>query len=264
MNVEIKNSPVAADGRTCWTAETLTEQLISFGVARGDLLMVHSAIRGCGRIEGGAEAIVHALVDAIGPAGTVVFPTFTGVRENHPDTPPVFDRRQTPCWTGALPETARKLPGGVRSFHPTHSCVAFGGDAADITADHYNSVTPIDSHSPIYKVAQRGGKILIIGLDLKCLTLAHHVEELLKHPDPCFAQPCLCLMIDGSHREQKEYYLHDWDVKAVDYELFRPFLEKRSAVKPIQFGDSAGWLLDAAKTLDAITEAYKQWVVRAT
>ena len=248
-----------AGGRTRWTADLLARQLTNAGVGEGDLLLVHAAIRSCGYVEGGTSAILDALRKAVGTSGTLVFPTFTGARENHPDNPPAFDRRRSGCWTGALPREAMKLPGAVRSFHPTHSCVAVGPRADELTREHHLSETPIDSRSPIQKLARLKGKILIIGLDLKCLTLVHSVEEVVKHPDPCFARPCRCLMIDGDRRELRDYYLHDWGVPLIDYEKYRPFLRRARAIKGLELGDSPCWLLKTDATLTVVDRMLRRW-----
>lgn len=245
----------ARGGREVWTAQALARQLTRAGVRPGDTLLVHSALRGCGYVEGGVEAILRALLLAVGRTGTLVLPTLTGSRLDHPDHPPTFDRCHTPCWTGALPQHALARPEAVRSFHPTHSCVAIGPRALEMTRDHERSLTPVDALSPYQKVVQQGGKILIMGLDLRCLTLVHGAEEMRRRPDPCHARPCRCLMIDGPRRELRPYRLHDWSVVPRDYETFRPALERAKAIRPLRIGDAASWLLDAARAWPVLCRA---------
>ncbi len=227
------------------------------GIRRGDVVLVHSAIRRCGYVEGGADGLLPGLPCAVGDAGTLVFPTPTGSRTDSPAHPPSFDRLRTPCWTGALAQRALGWPGAVRSFHPTHSCVAVGPMAHALTREHFDSVTPVDAHSPFQKVVQHGGKILIIGLDLKCLTLVHAVEEMIRQPDPCHARLCRCLMVDGDRRELKDYRLHDWSVVAPDYEQYRPTLEKAGAIRALKVGDAASWLLDGSLAFEALQRVMK-------
>ena len=246
----------ARGGREVWTAEGLARQLNRGGVRRGDLLLVHSAIRSCGYVEGRANGMLHALRLAVGTEGTLLFPTLTGSRTDHPDHPPSFDRQRTPGWTGALSQCALDGPGAIRSLHPTHSCVALGPQAHALTNDHVDSVTPVDARSPYQQVAHQGGKILIVGLDLTCLTLAHAVEEARARPDPCFARPCRCLIVDGDRRFVKDYRLHDWSVAPSDYEALRPALEKAGAIRALKVGDAASWLLDAGLALKTMERAW--------
>ena len=43
----------------------------------GDVLVVHSSLKSMGHVEGGAECVIAALTDAIGPEGTLILPAFT-------------------------------------------------------------------------------------------------------------------------------------------------------------------------------------------
>lgn len=242
----------ARGGREVWSTDELAGQLRRSGVRRGDIVLVHSALRSCGYLEGGADGLLHGLLQAVGSEGTVLFPTLTGARTDHPDRALTFDRRNAPCWTGALPQRALSWPGAVRSFHPTHSCVAIGPAAEALTQDHENSVTPVDERSPYQQVVRHGGKFLIIGLDLKCLTLVHGQEEQARRPDPCHKRPTPCLMIDGDRREIRPYRLHDWSVVAPDYERYRPALRRARAIRPVRIGDAAGWLLDGPRAWRAL------------
>ena len=57
------------------TAESLRRDLESLGVAEGMILVVHSSLSAIGWVSGGAQAVVLALQEALGPAGTLVVPT---------------------------------------------------------------------------------------------------------------------------------------------------------------------------------------------
>src|SRR3954468_14214842 len=103
--------------------------------------MMHWSMGSLGFVAGGTQAVVTALLDVLGPDGTLVVPTH--MPENcdpagwgNPPVPadwwpiirsgsPGFDPRRTPSrWMGVLPETVRMWPGAVRSDHPYVSCAA--------------------------------------------------------------------------------------------------------------------------------------------
>src|SRR5215216_7553101 len=63
-------SPVTRDG--------LAADLGRLGVRPGSVLLVHSSLSSLGWVCGGAQAVVEALLDALGPDGTLVVPTHTG------------------------------------------------------------------------------------------------------------------------------------------------------------------------------------------
>ena len=50
----------------------LSHDLARLGVASGDLVMVHASLRAVGLVEGGGDTVIRALLDALGPAGTLV------------------------------------------------------------------------------------------------------------------------------------------------------------------------------------------------
>src|SRR5215472_13751734 len=60
------------------TRETLVEQLRALGVVPGDVLLVHSSFRALRPVKGGPQGVIDALVETIGPSGTLVMPSWTG------------------------------------------------------------------------------------------------------------------------------------------------------------------------------------------
>jgi hypothetical protein len=63
--------------RLPWTRASLTTAMRSLGVVEGALLSVHASMSQLGYVIGGAETVVDALLDAVGPGGTVVMQTHT-------------------------------------------------------------------------------------------------------------------------------------------------------------------------------------------
>ncbi len=51
---------------------TLARDLVALGVPRGGLVMVHASMRRVGPIDGGADALLDALHDVLGPEGTMM------------------------------------------------------------------------------------------------------------------------------------------------------------------------------------------------
>ena len=50
--------------------------LKNVGVEAGDTLLVHSSLSACGHVVGGAQTIIEALIEAVGPNGNFFVPTF--------------------------------------------------------------------------------------------------------------------------------------------------------------------------------------------
>jgi len=137
----------------------ITSGLRSAGVREGDSLVVHSSLRAIGPIDGGAEAVIDALLDAVGRDGTVAMPTFNYSRP----AVSIYDARETPGRTGMLTELFRKRPNALRSDHPSHSMAAIGQRAAEYLADHPKHGA-FGLGSPLDRIAAAGGHVLLIGV----------------------------------------------------------------------------------------------------
>jgi aminoglycoside 3-N-acetyltransferase len=155
------------------TKSDLLRALQDLGLIPGDSLIVHSSLRTLGEVDGGADTVLDALLETLGPAGNLMLPTFNYTR---PLPEPHFDPGQTPGRTGILPEIGRKRPGAVRSLHPTHSVAVLGPDAGELTRDHLKT-RAFGIGSPIDRLAKRGGKVLLVGVGNNANSTIHVGEE---------------------------------------------------------------------------------------
>ncbi len=76
-----------------FTRGSLREDLLDLGVEAGSTVMVHSSLSRLGWVAGGAQAVVMALMDALGPTGTLVMPTHSG----HLTDPARWERPPVPA-----------------------------------------------------------------------------------------------------------------------------------------------------------------------
>ncbi len=164
------------------TREDIADGLRGLGVKEGDVLLVHSSLSRFGYVEGGAEAVIDALLDAVGTTGTVMLPTHTWDRMSAENA--VFDVRQTPCCVGQIPETFRRRAAALRGLHPTHSCAVIGPLREEMLRDHETQVTPCGRKSPYQRLLSTRppvsghGKIVFLGVDLRVNTTFHALEEI--------------------------------------------------------------------------------------
>ena len=87
-------------------------------IARGDVLFIKASMNRLGY--GGPEtvALLDALLDRLGPEGTVVMPSFPYANEvGRPPAGAVFDVRRTPSQMGLLSEVLRRQAGAERSAY---------------------------------------------------------------------------------------------------------------------------------------------------
>lgn len=148
--------------------------------------MVHASVRTVGAVTGGVNVIIHALQDAIGSEGTIAayvdFAPF--FEDDDEDDVPVFDKRIAHAARdhGVLHETLRIWPGALRSDHPDAGVVAIGRLAEWITRDHPFQYG-YGNGSPLEKIVQAHGKVLMLGAPLDTITLLHYAEHIAVIPD---------------------------------------------------------------------------------
>ncbi|MCL5031860.1 MAG: AAC(3) family N-acetyltransferase [Thermotogae bacterium] len=228
---------------------TIVESLKLLGLKNGDAVLVHSSLSSFGYVEGGSETVIKALIRCVGEEGTIVIPTLTGKREDGPDNPPVFDVRNTPCWTGRIPNEFMKDPRSKRSLHPTHSVSVIGPLTEFLIKDHENSITPCGKESPYYRLAQKGGYILLIGVNQESNSTLHTVEEIAKVPYHMQKMPTNCVIIDyNGNKSIKSLYLHDWGTPR-NFQVIDNDLEKLGIMRKEKCGNST---LRLIKSIDMI------------
>ena len=62
------------------TIPTVVGGLQELGVKLGDALLVHTSLSSFGHVQGGAQTIIEALIEAVGPSGTLMMPAFSAGR----------------------------------------------------------------------------------------------------------------------------------------------------------------------------------------
>jgi len=159
---------------------SITADLRALGVTPGGVLLTHSSYRSLGFVPGGPQAVVHALLAALGPDGTLVVPTHTPDNSDpagwtRPPVPrewwesirqeaPGFDPARTPAgkFMGVLAETVRAWPGALRSDHPHVSFAAIGRHAAEVVGEH-SLPGGLGEESPLGAVYRLDGQVLLLG-----------------------------------------------------------------------------------------------------
>jgi aminoglycoside N3'-acetyltransferase len=154
----------------------LVVQLRALGVRRGGVLLVHASFRAVRPVEDGPRGLIAALREALGADGTVVMPSWTG------DDSSVFDPSSTAASAdlGILADTFWRLPGVERSDHP-FAFAAIGPLAHTIV----KGPLPLPPHihaSPVGRVYDLGGQVLLLGVDHDANTTIHLAELLADVP----------------------------------------------------------------------------------
>lgn len=170
----------------------LVADLQRLGVRQGDHLMLHASLRALGPVVGGADGLLAALDQAVGPEGTLLMVLGANAVAEWAHEPPdaatvaalqpqdAFDAAHTPAYheVGRLAEVFRRSDGTLVTQHPLGRFGARGRLAAWLLAD-----APWDDYygpgSALDRLCQAGGRVLRLGADLSTVTLLHWAEYLV-------------------------------------------------------------------------------------
>jgi aminoglycoside 3-N-acetyltransferase len=175
------------------TIDSLTEQFTACGLAAGQTVLVHTRMSALGWIVGGGISVIHALLRVLTPSGTLMMPTFSAENTDpakwvNPPVPeqwweiirqhmPAYNPRTTPTYgMGTVPELFRTFPGVLRSDSPDVSFAALGPNAEYLTANHNSLGRLFGDESPIGKLYELDGCVLLLGVDHGNNTSLHNAE----------------------------------------------------------------------------------------
>lgn len=150
------------------TLKTLEDDFRSLGVKEGDIILGHAAVTAVGQID--REKIIEALLNVIGPQGTLVGLAYTNSGKRFPPF-----TLSTPSYAGAFPNMLLGYEHSKRSTHPQCSYVAVGKYAEEIVSNH-NAHS--GAYEPIRTMMNLGAKAIVLGCVSSCpgFTTTHLAE----------------------------------------------------------------------------------------
>lgn len=204
LNSARRNAATPALSDVPATRRSLAADFAALGLARGDAVLTHAALRKVGPVLGGPDAIIAAIMDVIGREGTLLGYTDWQYEDDARANPalrddiPPFDpqRSRSIRDVGAFPELLRTTPGAMRSSNPGASMAALGGRAEWFTADHALNYG-YGPQSPLGKLVEAGGKTMLLGAPRDTMTLLHHAEHVAKFPNKRIRRYDTPILVDG-------------------------------------------------------------------
>ena len=220
--------------RNLLTRKMIVSQLEQFGEFTAPVLLVHSSLSACGHIVGGAETVIEAIKDWIGPA-SLAMPVHTYC---YPESSkPVFVEGIMPSRSGATTETFRLSGAALCSIHPSHSLACGGPLARVICEGHDQCGTPCGQGTPYYRLVEMDASVLYFGVNLDAATLFHTAEDAAGVP--YIYNPDLCRTSvkyrDGTERTL-EFRRHDLNINR-RFANIAPWLEERGLLHRKAFGN---------------------------
>jgi aminoglycoside 3-N-acetyltransferase len=192
------------------TKSRLVEDLRKLGVRTGQTVMLHASVGAIGWIVGGPDVIIQALLNVLGTKGTLM------MLVSWEDSPynlaewsedwqrayleecPPFDPATSRAYRkwSILTEYLRTWPGAFRSNHPDASFAAVGALARWITENH-----PLQYGfrlgSPLAKLCEARGEVLLLGAPLNTITLLHYAEHIAEVPNKRIVHYKMPILRDG-------------------------------------------------------------------
>jgi aminoglycoside N3'-acetyltransferase len=156
----------------------LVDQLTRLGVQPASSLMVHASLRKIGPIDGGADTLLDALIETLGPRGTLLM--VLGADDEHP-----FDALSSPVDEddmGVLAEVFRQRQGVRINDHAAARYGAIGPQSLQLL----EPVSLHDYHGPgsvLARFIESGGVVLRLGAAVDTVTLTHLAEYLARVPN---------------------------------------------------------------------------------
>ncbi len=185
--------------------ESLIRDLKKLGVKPGDLLYIKASMRSIGKVDGGVEAFIEAVLDVIGKEGTLVVSSFVKVYplsylKKHPE---IVNDLNTHSYAGAVANVIMKMPDVVFSRHPVQKFAAIGRQAEELMLAHTENSYAYD---PLRRMSEIGGKGLILGKDVIGVGTTHVAVGLLGYQQK---RPKVGVRFKNDNGEVKIFSL-DW------------------------------------------------------
>ncbi|MGW4082802.1 aminoglycoside N(3)-acetyltransferase [Streptomyces sp. NPDC004822] len=249
------------------TSSSLARDLVDLGLRPGTTVLAHASLR---RVGAADEDLLAALLDVLGPRGTLVVPAFTAgnsdtspayrdrvrglstdqIRSFKGRMPP-FDPASTPSeGVGRLAEAVRRSGGAVRSAHPQTSFAALGARATELLAGHAENCH-LGERSPLRGLYEADAHVLLLGVGFEVCSAFHLAEY--RVPDPP-RRTYRCVVLRDGARRWIAY--EDVDLDDGDFGVLGADFEKDDAAHPDpvvrggRVGDSHARLFPLARAVD--------------
>ena len=253
------------------TITSLKRDFEAIGVKPGTVIIMHSSLSKMGWTVGDSVPVIRALMQILTLEGTLVMPTFTSGNSEpskweHPPVPepwwdtirnemPAFEKNITPTrGMGSVVETFRKWPNVLRSNHPMSSFAAWGKYAKFITDEH-ELIGDLGEGSPLSRLYELDGQILLIGVTHENDTSIHLAEYRSEFPGKKYIKTG-CAMLVNNQRKWVEW--EELDVNSDDFEQLGNDFESKINYKPSKIGMAESRLISIRAIVDYGIEWLKE------
>jgi aminoglycoside 3-N-acetyltransferase len=236
--------PTSAQAGTIDRARLLSD-LRALGIAPGMVLGVHSSLRRVGWVQGGADTVIAALMDAVGPEGTLIMPHYRvsmAVPVSAADRAAGVDyivRRIS--WTdlrartgmGRIADAFAQRSDVARGPQRVHTQVAWGPRAGRFC----------QGYEPLLRA---GGSVLLLGVQFDRCSVLHAAEPPASLPADLPFVPAPPVPPDVARRFSPEEFIVGMAGVGFSFMAMRRAAEGRGLLRHGRVGAADAILLQAA------------------
>lgn len=162
------------------SSKKLFEHIDSYGVTKGDILIVHSSASGLQNLDVNTNEVLSHLFEMVGEEGTLVLPTFPDLKKTEMvdgKEIPVYDVKRTVAWTGLIPNMFLRCKGTIRSVWPANTLAANGKEASSMFAEETRAIVSQGEHTAWNYCAEHHAKVLFLGVSPRHSLSEMHISE---------------------------------------------------------------------------------------
>ncbi|QQR56949.1 MAG: AAC(3) family N-acetyltransferase [Candidatus Melainabacteria bacterium] len=254
--------------------EDLKTQLRAFDFVTDDIVMIHASLRAVGPILGGPDELINALEEVIRDGTLMAYigcqsPFDEIGRKQYSPEDEAFILKSAPAFDKYVARTQRDF-GSFAEFFRTHSkdvqisdnvggrMAALGKRAQWLTADHSLNYG-LGKGSPLEKLYQENGMVLLIGSDHDQVTLMHYAEAIAPIENKTVLNLQVPLLRNGVRTwvDIEEFDssigVLPWPDERFFATICDAFIEKNN-IPSNKIGDAVSYLLPAHELVDFAVE----------
>lgn len=203
-----------------------TSTLKEMGVTSSDTLLIRLSSQAMPYLDGGLLGFYNNLFDYVDSGkGNVMSLSYSFDRSPlmYLAMDPTFNAEGTPTTIGMCSEIFRRMPGVIRSIHPTHSVSVYGADKKEIAGAHHcdpNAYSEMSPFGHLYK--HKPGKEIIIGLNHS--SVGQHFIENKTTVTGKISKPILSKVTVDGNVQRLPFYVDNPFVKHINAFQKPPFL----------------------------------------
>jgi len=234
--------------------EELLQDLKKAGIPKGALLHLKVSLKAIGKVEGGPDALLDALIETVGPEGTLVIDSFITsyplpLSEEHAKN---ISTEASPSYAGALANAMIKHPDSVRSQHPIQRFTAIGKLAHELMHNH----TPKSGgYDVLNRMAEMNALNLSIGRETVGVGTTHVAIEKMGFVKKGIKK--------GLNYQASNGHVQTFEVNwnggcGRGFPKFLPLYEKAGFLKWVKIGNADAVLTNMKGTLDVEMQKLKE------